>query len=195
MSLPVPASDDEDDGLRVLLHEFQHGLNAYLAGRPAGGPRTVADVVAFNRDHADAELSWFGQEYLEQAMALPGLDSEAYRTARASILRQARDDGLDAVFSAHEVDVLVAPAFPPASMTDLVLGDYGSGGDCTSAPAIAGYPILSVPMGFVHGLPVGLAITGPAHSEGVLLRVAGALETSLGLLADGALIPPTSTGG
>ena len=80
-------------------------------------------------------------------------------------------------------------------MTDLVLGDYGSGGDCTSAPAIAGYPILSVPMGFVHGLPVGLAVTGPAHSEGVLLRVAGALEASLGLLADGGLIPPTSTGG
>ena len=194
VSLPKPASDDEDDGLRVLLHEFGHGLNAYLAGRPAGGPRTIADIVAFNRDHADDELSWFGQEYLEQAMALPGLDSDAYRTALASIVRQARDDGLDAAFSAHEVDVLVAPAFPPASMTDLVLGDYGNGGDCTSAPAIAGYPILSVPMGFVHGLPVGLALTGPAHSEGVLLRVASALEAGLGLLADGALTPPTSTG-
>ncbi len=195
VSLPLPVSDAEDEGLSVLLHEFAHGLNAYLAGRPEGGPSTIADIVAFNRDHADTELSWFGQEYLERAMDLPGIDSDAYRAARASILRQARDDGLDAVFSGHEIDVLVAPAFPPASLTDLVLGDYGSGGDCTSAPAIAGYPILSVPMGFVHGLPVGLAVTGPAHSEAVLLRVASALEASLGLLADGALTPPTSTGG
>ncbi len=195
VSLPAPAHDDEDEGLRVLLHEFEHGLTRYLAGRPAGGPRAVGDIVAFNRDHADVELAWFGQEYLEQAMVLPGLDSDAYRTALASIQRQARDDGLDAVFGGHEVDVLVAPAFPPASMTDLVLGDYGSGGACTSAPAIAGYPILSVPMGFVHGLPVGLAVTGPARSEALLLRVAGALETRLGLLADGALVPPTSTGG
>ena len=195
VSLPEPAGEDDDEALQVLLHEFGHGVNAYLAGRPDGGPRTIADVVAFNRAHADTELRWFGQEYLERAVQLPGITSDAYRSARANILRQARDDGLDAVFGGHEVDVLVAPAFPPASLTDLVLGDYGDGGDCTAAPAIAGFPILSVPMGLVHGLPVGLSVTGPAHSEALLLRVASALETGLGLLAGGALTPPTSTGG
>ncbi len=195
VSLPVPAGDEDDEGLCVLLHEFQHGVTRYLASRPAGGPRTIADVVAFNQDHAGDELAWFGQEYLEQAMVLPGIDSDAYRRALASIQSQARDDGLDSVFGSQGVDVLVAPAFLPASMNDLVLGDYGDGGDCTSAPAIAGYPILSVPMGFVHGLPVGLALTGPAYSEALLLRVASALEARLGLLADGALTPPTSAGG
>lgn len=178
-----PISDDDDEGLVVLLHEFQHGLTAYLADRPPGSPRSLAEIVAFNRTHADTELTWFGQEYLERAASLPGLDSNDYRAARASMLRTAREDGLDAAFGAHEVDVLIAPAFPPAPMNDLVLGDApGPGGDCTTAPAIAGYPILSLPIGFVHGLPVGLAITGPANSERVLLRVARALEKCLGLL-------------
>ena len=163
VSFPEPPSEDDDDYLKVLLYELQHGLTAYLATRPAGSPRTLAEIVAFNRTHADAELQWFGQEYLERASELPGLDSVEYRTARASILRTAREEGLDASFGQHGVDVLVAPAFPPAAMNDLILGDpAGPGGDCTTAPAIAGYPIISVPIGFVHGLPIGLAITGPA---------------------------------
>ena len=90
----------------------------------------------------------------------------------------------------HQLDVLVAPAFPPAIMADLVNGDAEIGGDATTAPAIAGYPILSVPMGLVHGLPVGLAVSGAAHSEPMLLRVARAVEREVGLLADGALTPP-----
>ena len=187
---PEPQTDDEDEGLRVLLYEFQHTLTAYLATRPPGSPRTLADVVEFNRAHADTELMWFGQEYLEQASVLPGLDSQSYRSARATILRIAREDGLDTLFGQHSVDVVVAPAFSPAPMNDLVLGDpQGGGGECTTAPAIAGYPIISIPMGFVHGLPVGLAITGHAHGEDLLLRVAHVLEGRLGLLDDGALVP------
>jgi amidase len=191
VSFPNPPSDDEDEYLKVLLYELQHDLSAYLATRPPGSPRTLAEIVTFNRAHPDAELQWFGQEYLERAAALPGLDTPEYRSARANTLRMAREDGLDASFGKHSVDVLVAPAFPPAAMNDLILGDpAGPGGDCTTAPAIAGYPIISVPIGFVHGLPVGLAITGPAGSEALLLRVARALESSLGLLDDGALVPP-----
>jgi amidase len=196
VSLPTPADDDDDDALQVLLHEFAHGLTAYLAARPSGGPRTISELVAFNEAHADAELVWFGQEYLEQAAQLadapgPGpLQSEKYLKARARIQRAAREDGLDSLFAAHQLDVLVAPAFPPAIMADLVLGDSGEGGDCTTAPAIAGYPILSVPTGFVHGLPVGLALTGPPGSEATLLRVARAVERSMGLLEAGALVPP-----
>ncbi|MCZ3385843.1 MAG: amidase [Actinomycetia bacterium] len=192
VAFPEPNNDEDDQALAVLLHEFQHGLTAYLSTRPPGGPRTLAEIVAFNHTNADAELTWFGQEYLERAALLPGLDSSAYQTARANTLRMAREDGLDAVFGAHEVDVLVSPAFPPAPVNDLVLGDsVGPGGECTTASAIAGYPILSVPIGFVHGLPVGLAITGPANSEQMLLRVARALEAQLGLLDAGALVPPT----
>ena len=175
----------------MLLYELQHDLTAYLATRPPGSPRTLAEIVDFNRTHEDAELQWFGQEYLERAAGLPGLDAAEYRAARVNTLRMARDDGLDTIFGGHGVDVLVAPAFPPAAMNDLVLGDpAGPGGDCTTAPAIAGYPIMSVPIGFVHGLPVGLAITGPANSEALLLRVARALEARLELLDDGALVPP-----
>ncbi len=191
VSFPDPPSEDDDEYLKVLLFELQHDLTAYLAGRPPGGPRTLAEIVTFNRANADTELQWFGQEYLERAAELPGLDAAEYRAARANTLRAARKDGLDASFGNHDVDVLVAPAFPPAAMNDLVLGDpAGPGGDCTTAPAIAGYPIMSVPIGFVHGLPVGLAITGPANSEALLLRVARTLETRLGLLDDGALVPP-----
>jgi len=191
VAFPDPRNEDEDEYLKVLLYELQHDLTAYLATRPAGTPRMLTEIVAFNRAHADAELQWFGQEYLERAAELPGLDADDYRNARMNTLRLAREDGLDAILGGHGVDVLVAPAFPPAAMNDLVLGDpAGPGGDCTTAPAIAGYPIISVPIGFVHGLPVGLAITGPANSEARLLRVARALEARLGLLDDGALIPP-----
>lgn len=194
--LPTPDNDDDDDALQVLLHELAHDLTAYLAERPVGGPRTIGDLVAFNLEHAASELLWFGQEYLEQAARIadaPGaepLRSARYLSASTRIRRAAREDGLDALLSGHDLDVLVAPAFPPAIMADLVLGDAGEGGDCTAAPAIAGYPILSIPMGFVHGLPVGLAVTGAAGSESTLLRVARALEGSLGLLEDGALVPP-----
>ncbi len=191
VSFPDPPSEGDDEYLKVLLYELQHDLTAYLATRPTGSPRTLAEVVEFNRAHAASELEWFGQEYLERAAELTGLDADEYRTARANTLRIAREDGLDATFRATGVDVLVAPAFPPAAMNDLVLGDpAGPGGDCTTAPAIAGYPIISVPIGFVHGLPVGLAISGPAGSEALLLRVARTLEVRLGLLDDGALVPP-----
>lgn len=178
------------DELTVLLHELKHDLNVYLATRPEGGPRTLTDVIAFNREHAEEELRWFGQEYFEKADSLGDLDSEEYRSARARNLVDARDNGMDAVMGAHSLDVLVAPAFPPAIKNDLVLGDAPIVGDSTSAPSVAGYPILSVPMGFVHGLPVGLAVSGRAHTEATLLRVARALEQQLGLLEAGALVPP-----
>jgi amidase len=188
---PLPTYDDgSSDELTVLLHEFRHDLNAYLATRPEGTPRTIDEVIAFNRAHADVELEWFGQEFLEQAAATPGLEVPAYVDARRNSLSAARDHGLDAVLREHQLDALVAPAFPPAIMADLVNGDADIGGDSTTAPAIAGYPIVSVPMGLVHGLPVGLAVFGAAHSEATLLRVAHAVEQTTGLLAEGGLTPP-----
>ncbi|HVQ86867.1 MAG TPA: amidase [Actinomycetes bacterium] len=188
---PLPTYDDGgSDELTVLLHEFKHDLDRYLASRPEGTPRDMAEIIAFNRDHADAELKWFGQEFMEQAVDLPGLDDDAYVEARRRCLRQARDEGLDTTLRTHELDALVAPAFPPAITIDLVNGDAQISGDATTAPAIAGYPILSVPMGLVHDLPVGLAVVGAAKSEPTLLRVGFALESALGLLAAGAFTPP-----
>jgi amidase len=175
--VPMPTYDEGgNDELTVLLHEFKHDLNQYLAKRPEGTPRTMNEVIAFNVENADTELEWFGQEFLEQAAVLPGLDDPAYIAARQNSLKTARDDGLDQVLRTHELDALVAPAFPPAIMADLVNGDAEIGGDATTAPAIAGYPILSVPMGLVHGLPVGLAVFGPPNSEPTMLRVAQAAE-------------------
>ena len=179
----------DDDETIVLLCEFKHGLNAYLAARPDPCPHSIEDVIAFNRANADTELQWFGQEFLEQANASPGLDEPTYQQARSRGVQVSREHGIDALLATHELDALVAPAFPPAGVIDLVIGDADVGGEITSAPSVAGYPILSVPMGLVHGLPVGLAITGTAHSEPTLIQIAGVLEASLGLLDAGALTP------
>ncbi len=185
-----PGAVEGGDEMAVLLYELKHDLNNYLTGRPDGGPRTLEEVIAFNSEHAEQELQWFGQEYFEKAQTLGGLDSEGYRLARSRSLKAAREDGIDAVLREHGLDALLSPAFPPAIMNDLVLGDANIGGDATTAPAIAGYPILSLPVGFVHQLPVGMAMTGTAGSEASLLRLAAALESALGLLESGALVPP-----
>ncbi|MDH4158984.1 MAG: amidase [Actinomycetota bacterium] len=185
-----PSYDAGDDELTVLLHELKHDLEAYLGDRPDGTPRTLAELIAFNRSHADRELAWFGQEFFEQAADLGDLTAPAYVEARDRGRRRAGAEGIDAVAAEHRLDVFVAPAFSPAWKIDLVNGDQMTGGKATTAPAIAGYPILSVPMGLVHGLPVGLAVFGPAGCEAMLLRVAHVVELRLGLLRDGALVPP-----
>ena len=187
----------ESDTERVLLYEFADGLTRYLADRrqpeqKGVSPGSIADIVAFNNENADQELSWFGQEYLEQAAALMAesptpLDSDTYRSARQRLDHVVRVDGLEAIAREHQLDALVSPAFPPAPLIDCILGDYGDGGQCTTAPAVAGFPILSVPVGFVRGLPVGLAISGVPGSEATLLRLARTVEVSMGLLEGGQL--------
>lgn len=190
LAYPEQMGSLDDDEMTVLLHEFKHDLDAYLGQRIGDGPTSMAEVIAFNRAHADRELSWFGQELLEQAVATTGLDDSAYVEARRRGVVASRDHGIDALLRDHELDALIAPCYPPASMTDLVNGDPEMGGDVSHAPAVAGYPVISVPMGLVHDLPVGLAVTGTAGSEPMLLRVAAAVESGVGLLAAGALTPP-----
>jgi amidase len=188
--VPLPTYDDGgSDELTVLLYEFKQDLDRYLQARPEGTPRDMAELVAFNHKHADEELKWFGQEFIEQAAELAGLDHPDYVEARRRCLQLARDEGLDETMQKHELDALVSPAFPPAITMDLVNGDAEIGGDATTAPAIAGYPIISVPMGLVHGLPVGLALVGAANSEPTLLRIARAVESGVGLLDAGGLSP------
>jgi amidase len=186
----LPSYDTGDDELTVLLHELARDLEAYLATRPEGSPRTLADVVAFNRANAETELPWFGQEFFEQALTAAIRDPAAYAQARQRGLRAARDEGIDKVLLQHQLDALIAPAYGPAWLSDLVNGDQVAGGSVTAAPAVAGYPLVSVPMGLVHGLPVGLAITGTAGSEATLLRIARGVEHAVGLLDAGALVPP-----
>lgn len=179
--IPVPSNDAQvnADQVAVLVAEMRSDLDAYLASRGGSGPASVADVVAFNREHADVELAHFGQEFLEQAAASGGRASAEYAQARERNVSFARDRCLGPAYEA--VDVIVAPAYQPAWKSDLVHGDQLSGGgDVCTPPAILGWPILTVPMGLVDGLPVGLSITGPAGSEERLLAVGLAVEHALG---------------
>jgi amidase len=181
--IEVPAEDDAVglDEVTVLVHEMADDLDAYLRTRPGTAPTSVAAVVAFNAAHADAELAHFGQEYLERAVASAGRADPQYTDARARNLDWAVGAVLAPAFS-HGADVLVAPTYGPAWTSRLEGGDTFAGGNVTTAPAIAGWPILSLPIGLVDGLPVGLSIVGPAHGEATVLAVAAAIEAVVGRL-------------
>ncbi len=166
----------EAEGL-VLNTEFKAGLNAYLATTPpAVKSRTLADLIAFNQSHADRELALFGQETFIKAEATKGLDDADYKKARALSLRLAGQDGIDALLAKDHLDALVCPTMPPAWKIDAANGDQISGGGAGGLAAVAGYPHLTVPMGAVMGLPVGLSIMGPAWSEARLLGFGFAFE-------------------
>ena len=163
--------------LLVLLAELRHALGAYLAGRPGRGPRSLADVVAFNREHAGTELAHFGQELFERARDGPDVTSAEYAEARALGLRLARDEGIDAVLRAHGLDALVTPSFGPAVPIDLVNPEVHTG-SCTTPAAVAGYPLLTVPAGLAAGLPVAVSFWGTAGSEATLVEIAHGYETA-----------------
>ena len=183
----TPTSVD-DDQVTVLIGEQLDDVDAYLSARPGDGVRSLADVIAFNLANADTELAAFGQEYFERSVAMGGRASVAYQEARARNVAWAQDECL--IPAMTDVDVLIAPAYRPAWKSDLTNGDqlHGGGVVCTPA-AILGWPTLSVPMGLVDGLPVGLSIVGPPNSEPALLAVGQALEEALSLLTSGALQP------
>jgi amidase len=159
----------------VFLYELKTGLEAYLAELGPSAPKTLGELIAFNRDHADEVMPFFGQDLFIAASDKGGLDEPAYREALATIVRAARDDGIDRVVAEHDLDAIVGPSGGPAWLTDHILGDHFLGG--SSAPAaIAGYPHLTVPAGEVSGLPVGISFFGPAESEPRLLAIAHGYE-------------------
>jgi amidase len=167
----------EESELEVLLFELKADLNAYLAALgPAAPVRTLADVIAFNEAHRAQEMPWFGQELFLQAQEKGDLSTPAYRDALAKNLRLSRAEGIDAVVTKHRLDAIVAPTGGPAWLTDLVSGDHFTGISSSTPPAVAGYPAVTVPAGFVFGLPVGISFFGPAWSEPTLLRIAFAFE-------------------
>ncbi len=167
----------EDEGV-VLFTELKADLNSYLASTDPKKvkTRTLADLIAFNKANADREMPLFGQELFEKAELTKGLDDPDYIKARDEAKRMAGTDGIDAILKADKLDVLVGPTLGPAWPIDPVLGDRFVGGGAGGAAAVAGYPHLTVPMGYVRGLPVGLSFVGTAWSEARLLGYGYAFE-------------------
>jgi amidase len=174
-----------NDEMEVMLHEYKAGVEAYLAARPAapGQPRTVSEIVSFNKGHAAEELAFFGQDILMAACEAGGLDSPLYLEARARNWRRARKDGIDAALHGANADVLAFPTMGPAWCIDHVNGDSHTRAGYQAA-AVAGYPAISLPVGKASGLPVGLCLVGTAWSEPLLIRIAFALEQALALRID-----------
>ena len=167
--------------LTVLLTEFKPGLAKYLRNSPAPIPvRTLADLITFNQARQREELPLFGQDLFEQAEKTKGLSDPAYKKARDLSFRAAGPNGIDRLLREYKVSALVGPTMPPAWKIDAVNGDQIAGGGAGSLAAVAGYPHLTVPMGLVKGLPVGLSFIGPKWSEPLLLSLGYAYEQARG---------------
>ncbi len=163
--------------LPVLLTELKTDLNAYLASTPITvRSRTLADLIAFNKAHADGELALFGQDLFEQAEKTKGLDDPDYRKSREVSQRLAGPEGIDRLLRDNNIVALVGPTMPAAWPIDAVNGDQYPGAGAGSLAAVAGYPHLTVPMGAIKGLPVGLSFIGPKWSDGMLLALGYAYE-------------------
>ena len=187
----VPDSLDAAAGAAIMA-EFRTELEAYLASTPAGGqPRTIAEVIAFNRAHAAEELALFGQEYLEYAAQVRGTGDPAYPEARARARRLAGPEGIDALLTRYRLDALIAPTANPAGPLGLRRSLAGPEASVGTLAAVAGYPHLTVPMGFVGGLPVGLSFVGTACADGTLLALGHAFEQrTRARRAPGVAVPP-----
>ena len=161
----------------ILITELKQDLNAYLASTPSSVTvRDMAGLIAFNKAHAAQELPWFGQEFFEQAQASKGYDDADYKRAVSEAKRLAGEDGIDRMLADDHLDALVAPTGGPSWRTDLVAGDHFVGGGAGNYPAVAGYPHLTVPMGQVHGLPVGLSFIGAKWAEAKLIALGYSYE-------------------
>jgi amidase len=162
---------------KVLLTELKADLNAYLATTPPTvTTRTLADVIAFNKAHAAEELALFGQRTFEEAEKTKGLDDTEYKKARETSFRLAGPEGIDRMLKENDVVALVGPTVAPAWLIDAVHGDMYPGGGAGGFAAVAGYPHLTVPMGHVKGLPVGLSFIGAKWSDAAILSLGYAYE-------------------
>ena len=165
-----------DPEFTVLLYEFKADLDAYLALLgPGASVHSMKEVIAFNEQHKDREMPYFGQEIMLQSERCGPLTDPKYKAALAASRHWARTMGIDAVVARHRLDALVAPTSGPASLTDLLNGDYGPNG-CSTFAAVAGYPHVTLPAGHASGLPVGLSFFGPAYTEGKLIGYAYGFE-------------------
>ena len=166
----------DDAETQVLLYELKADLNAYLEKwAPKAQVKTLKDIIAFNEQNRAKEMPYFGQDMFLKSEAKGPLSDKDYREALDKCRKLARTDGIDAVMDKHKLDALVAPTGGPAWLTDLVDGDHFGGGS-SSLAAVAGYPDIAVPAGFVFGLPVCISFYGRAWSEPTLIKIAYAYE-------------------
>jgi amidase len=164
----------------VLSYEFKAGLNAYLADLGPDAPvHTLREVIEFNDRHAQEEMPWFKQETLIKADAKGPLTEEAYLNALAKCGKAAREDGIDALMNKQQLDVIFASGGGPAPVIDYAYGDGNTGGGGIAVAAVAGYPSITVPAGFIAGMPVSVFFLSRAWSEPTLLRIAYAFEQAI----------------
>ena len=174
--LALPDEQVFQDELTVMLAELVDGISTYLSDRPGDGVKSLADVIAYEDEHRDTELIYFGHDLFTKAIDIGGTDTPAYVEARPRNLAWAVDTCLNP--GLEGVDVIIAPAYGPSWKSDLAVGGHPGPASCaTMAPAIAGWPIMSIPMGLVKDLPVGLAIIGRPDSEWTVLEAARRIET------------------
>ncbi len=159
----------------VLLYEFKADLNKYLQEHPTAPVKSLADIIEFNKTNPDMEMPWFDQEIFEAAQEKGDLSTEEYLTALADSKKYAGKEGIDALMEEHNLDAIIAPTNGPAWTIDWVNGDNFNGGSSSPA-AISGYPNITVPMGFVEGLPIGISFFGRPWSEPTLLEIAYGFE-------------------
>jgi amidase len=167
---------EELEEMEVLLYEFKHDLDAYLAERNDPTIRSLADLIRFNEEHAAEELRYFGQEHFLRAQEKGPLTDPVYRDALARNHRLSRREGIDAVMDKYQLDALVTPTQGPPWVIDLVNGDHSRGPTSSTPAALAGYPIVSVPAGYAFERPVGISFLGRPYSELTLIRLAYAFE-------------------
>jgi len=160
---------------QVLLYEFKDGLNKYFARLGDKAPvKNLGELIEFNKKDT-IELKYFDQKILIEAEQKGDLNSKEYVEALNKILKVTREEGIDKLVNTNNLDALIAPTGSPAWKTDLILGDHYVGGN-SSLAAIAGYPAISVPLGFISGLPVGITFFGKAWSEPILIEIAYSYE-------------------
>jgi amidase len=175
--IQLPSGSGYSSEFEVMLYEFKAGINEYLADLGPNAPvRTLRDIIEFNKKHAQQEMPWFKQETLIKADGKGPLTEQAYLDALAKCRKASRENGIDALMDKNQLDVVLQSGGGPAPAIDYVYGDGDSGGGSPSLPAIAGYPSISVPAGFIAGMPVSIFLFGRAWSEPTLLRIAFAFE-------------------
>jgi amidase len=161
----------EGAGFQVLLYEFKADLNKYLQEHPDAPVRSLEEVIAFNKENEEQAMPYFKQEILEMAQEKGDLNTPEYKEALAKVKRVNGKEGIDQRMEEQQLDAIVAPTGGPAWPTDLITGDHFLGGSSSPA-AQAGYPNITVPAGFVHGLPIGISFFGKAWTEPELISIA-----------------------
>ena len=171
-------NDLRDPEFQVLLFDFKRDLNEYLAKYgPINLLRNIDDIINYNKEHQKKVMPFFGQELFTMANEKGPITSDEYKEALEKCHRLSRDEGIDAVLKEHQLDAIVAPSGGVAWLIDYIKGDHSTGGS-SSAAAVAGYPNITIPAGYVYGLPVGISFFSGAFQEPKLLKIAYAFEQS-----------------